>query len=367
VFLRDRLVRLRVREADLDDAVHDVLLSIWKSLPTYDPAHPAGLDAWLVRIAQRYSLQHRAKAARKNARFVPITDSWVTTADPSTRVDVCAEQREYAEELLRALSEERRTVLLAYDVYGMTLDEIAVALSIPRGTVASRLRRARADLAAAQVRMAAAQRRRGFCALFLDRRSLGARTDGGASSSSLMWPCRSGRSRRPGTLFRLSGRLLARIAAATLVPCLATSLLAPDVPARVLGAASLIFAAWKPSVCGLGGATATSTARAILPESHRVSTALAVPDADVGAGSATPRTGAAGAPVISLAARPSVLAPRKAADLEAHERRMVEETRAAAGQGDVARVVGSLGLRAQRFPGGSFERQAEALRATRAR
>jgi RNA polymerase sigma-70 factor, ECF subfamily len=62
--------------------------------------------------------------------------------------------------ILATLSDERREVFVLYELEGLTGREIATHLGLPDGTVASRLRRARADFDAAVARSLAGSRRK---------------------------------------------------------------------------------------------------------------------------------------------------------------------------------------------------------------
>lgn len=61
--------------------------------------------------------------------------------------------------VLATLTDERREVFVLYELEGLTGAEIAEHLGVPAGTVASRLRRARADFEAAVARSLAQSRR----------------------------------------------------------------------------------------------------------------------------------------------------------------------------------------------------------------
>src|SRR5688500_20412060 len=56
------LQRLRVPEADLADAVHDVFVVVHQKLPEYDPQRP--LLAWLYGIAYRIACEDRRRLRR---------------------------------------------------------------------------------------------------------------------------------------------------------------------------------------------------------------------------------------------------------------------------------------------------------------
>ena len=56
------------------------------------------------------------------------------------------DQKMDVQTMLATLSEEHRNILVLRELQGLSYDEIAEALSIPRGTVESRLHRARQQL-----------------------------------------------------------------------------------------------------------------------------------------------------------------------------------------------------------------------------
>ena len=67
-----------------------------------------------------------------------------TVADPAG----ASESRRDVIEMLQQLSPEHRDVIVLRELQGMGYEELAQALKIPRGTVESRLHRARQELKA---------------------------------------------------------------------------------------------------------------------------------------------------------------------------------------------------------------------------
>ena len=55
------------------------------------------------------------------------------------------QQRALLDRILQSMSDAFREVLTLYEIEELTLPEVAVALEIPEGTAASRLRRAREE------------------------------------------------------------------------------------------------------------------------------------------------------------------------------------------------------------------------------
>jgi RNA polymerase sigma-70 factor (ECF subfamily) len=71
---------------------------------------------------------------------VPIHDDALATPSGSGRVD----HRLDIDDILADLTPPHREILVMREIWDMSYDEIAAALGVPRGTVESRLSRARA-------------------------------------------------------------------------------------------------------------------------------------------------------------------------------------------------------------------------------
>jgi RNA polymerase sigma-70 factor (ECF subfamily) len=133
---QDRLYTLALRitlsEADAYDCVQEGLVSAWRGLGNF--RFNARFSTWIYRIVVRKAydvLERRGRTAE------PVDEV------PAISVDSPVEARL---DLLGALA-EFRVVAVACDVVGMSMDEAAIALDLPAGTVKSRLHRARARLA----------------------------------------------------------------------------------------------------------------------------------------------------------------------------------------------------------------------------
>ena len=142
-FVCNLLLRLGVRQADVEDAAHDVFVAFHRRLDAYDPARP--VRAWLAGIAVRVASDHRRRAHHRREVHTEQRD----VADPAPPADDAIEKEQMRAEVIAALEhvrDERRPVLVLHDVEGMAAPEIASILGIPLNTVYSRLRLARADL-----------------------------------------------------------------------------------------------------------------------------------------------------------------------------------------------------------------------------
>ena len=141
-FLWRSLRRLGVVEAHVDDAAQQVLLVIARRL---DEVREGSERSFLFGTAMRVASDYR----KKNARRREVADDVALAAAPSETPDAeeLLEQRrarELLDGVLDQMPDELRTVFVLAELEGTTMIEIAELLGIPQGTVASRLRRARA-------------------------------------------------------------------------------------------------------------------------------------------------------------------------------------------------------------------------------
>lgn len=132
---------LRVSGAPREDA-EDVVQEAWvravRGLPGF--RWESSLRTWLCGIAVRvWSERARRYRARPE---VGLDDA----PEPVSPVQDLSVVRVDLERAVRALADDRRTVLVLHDVEGFTHEEIGTMLGIEPGTSRSRLHRARRDL-----------------------------------------------------------------------------------------------------------------------------------------------------------------------------------------------------------------------------
>ena len=125
-----QLRRLRVRDADVPDLAHDVLVFAYNHFDEV-PAYPHG---WLARICFEMVRNYRRKAARRLERLTPqVIEAAIDrqTADEATT--------EVVLEALEKMPEAQRMLLLRYYVNEEPLHVLAKSLGIARSTVQLRL------------------------------------------------------------------------------------------------------------------------------------------------------------------------------------------------------------------------------------
>jgi RNA polymerase sigma-70 factor (ECF subfamily) len=137
--------------ADAEDAVQETLAGAYRGLARFEER--AALWTWLARILVRQAAkQRRGSRGRKLLSLdsgaaqeeQPIVgDARLHALSPAAiGVDV----RLDLAEAIKTLSEDHREVIVLREIEQMSYDEIAQVLAVPRGTVESRLHRARAEL-----------------------------------------------------------------------------------------------------------------------------------------------------------------------------------------------------------------------------
>jgi len=139
--LRSSIRTLLFSDADVEDALQETLLAVTRSLPGLRPDTSVG--AWAAAIARNKAkdvLRRQGRPASPDPVVDVPTEVERFTSQWASRADV--------ELALAGLSDKLRPVFVLADVEGFSYDEIAERLDIGRNTVASRLRRARAQLGA---------------------------------------------------------------------------------------------------------------------------------------------------------------------------------------------------------------------------
>lgn len=130
---------------DALDATQEALLRAFRFLPGFDGRAP--FRAWVRRIAARVALDRLARRKRDRADALPEGD---LVGDPRDEAVGAALEREERRRLVReaieTLPPAQREAVLLRDVEGLSYEEIAAALGIPKGTVMSRLFYGRATL-----------------------------------------------------------------------------------------------------------------------------------------------------------------------------------------------------------------------------
>ncbi len=141
-FVWRSLRRLGVRDADVEDAVQRVFLVATRK---FDAIRSGSERSFLFQTALRVAADDRRRHRRR--REVPASDEDESEpAVPCETEELVDMRRARAalDEILDGMDLDQRAVFTLFELDELTLTEIAELLSIPRGTAASRLRRAKA-------------------------------------------------------------------------------------------------------------------------------------------------------------------------------------------------------------------------------
>jgi len=137
-FVWRSLRRLGIDERELADAAQEVFLVVFKKLPELD--FDSRLSSWLYAVCLRVASDWRRRAHRRHE---------LVTGEPEQATAISCESPHVSElrtllwQALDAMPLDQRAVFVAFELEGLTGDEIASALGLPTPTIHSRLRLAR--------------------------------------------------------------------------------------------------------------------------------------------------------------------------------------------------------------------------------
>ena len=124
--------------ADAEDVVQETFTAAFSGIRKF--RGESTLRTWLMQILVRQC----AKVQRGRGRRMTIGIENADQAGPDSAG--AAESRMDVIEMLQKLSPEHREVIVLRELQSMSYEEMAEALKIPRGTIESRLHRARQEL-----------------------------------------------------------------------------------------------------------------------------------------------------------------------------------------------------------------------------
>ncbi|NOZ23727.1 MAG: sigma-70 family RNA polymerase sigma factor [Planctomycetes bacterium] len=157
---QDRVFNLVYRyvgdREDARDIAQEVFIRAFRAMRGFQGQ--AAVSTWLHRIAVNEVINHRRRAgAKRRIRTVPIDrndpdpegrgsgDPPDTSAEPS-KIMAEKEREQLIQDAINSLDDDHRAVVVLKDIEGYRYEEIAEIIGCPRGTVKSRLHRARLEL-----------------------------------------------------------------------------------------------------------------------------------------------------------------------------------------------------------------------------
>ena len=127
--------RITGHAADADDATQEALLAIVRGLARFDGA--SSFSTWSYRVATNACLDELRRRRRRPEPVEPPDRA------AAAEFDQALVEHDEIDELLRSLPIDFRTAVTLRDIYRLEYTEISEILSIPIGTVRSRIARGR--------------------------------------------------------------------------------------------------------------------------------------------------------------------------------------------------------------------------------
>ncbi len=133
---------------DAQDITQRAFINAWKNLSNFKG--DSAFSTWLYRIAFNQSISYRREKGRHRAVSIHAEDGEKGLdpgyeADPASPMEATEKERQ-VHQVLAQLEEEDRKIIVLKDLKDLSYDEIAAILEVPKGTVRSRLHRARLQL-----------------------------------------------------------------------------------------------------------------------------------------------------------------------------------------------------------------------------
>lgn len=131
-----------------EDVTQEAYVRAWQNMARLK--EPRASLAWICRITRNVATDHLRRPSRRETAQSDAGDLFAVSdrsfgPDPEEAL-LSGEERAQVRDALVALRPKYRVALLLREVDGLTYDEIAASMGVPRGTVESRIHRARAQV-----------------------------------------------------------------------------------------------------------------------------------------------------------------------------------------------------------------------------
>jgi RNA polymerase sigma-70 factor (ECF subfamily) len=134
--------RMCYTQGEIEDAVQEVFIAIWKSAGRFD-ANIAAEETFIGMVARRRLIDRRRRSVRRSVEQATEDFSYVPSArdeGPEQTPDL-SEDAALAQKLLTTLRPEQQKVLRLSIGQGLSHEQIAELLDMPLGTVKTHVRR----------------------------------------------------------------------------------------------------------------------------------------------------------------------------------------------------------------------------------
>ena len=135
------LVKRLLRDhAQSEEVTQEIFLEIWQNATRYDP-NKGGASSWILTMTHRRAVDRvrASQASRDRDTKIGIRDFDAEYDNVSETVQTTIEHERVEKAMLRLTELQRQAVTLAY-YGGLSHSEVAAQLSVPIGTVKTRVR-----------------------------------------------------------------------------------------------------------------------------------------------------------------------------------------------------------------------------------
>lgn len=132
--------RLLRDHSQSEEVLQEVFLEVWQTAPRFDPNKGAA-TTWIFTMAHRRAVDRvrASQSSRNRDTRIGIRDHAIEYDQVAESIEVRVEHERVAKAMLRLTELQRQAVSLAY-YGGYSHSEVAQLLSVPIGTVKTRLR-----------------------------------------------------------------------------------------------------------------------------------------------------------------------------------------------------------------------------------
>ncbi len=147
------------RKEEAEDLTQEILIRVYQNLKSYR-SEVGSFQNWILRVARNLIIDHYRQVRRypqtggsEELETMNIKDEKVPNPQ---RAAEQVEASKFLQDGLRSLSPELKEAIILRELEGMAYQDIAEMLSVPEGTVKSRINRGRLELAKLLVKRRAA-------------------------------------------------------------------------------------------------------------------------------------------------------------------------------------------------------------------
>jgi len=149
--------RFTGRAEEAEDVTQEVFIKVFQTLKSYHAAQ-GSFGTWLNRVARNHLVDHYRRARKDRVTSSLEDELPEAEQQPSPHMEPTGqvesrERREVLQQGLDKLSPDLREAVILRDLHDLDYEEIAQVLSVPQGTVKSRINRGRLELGRVLKRM----------------------------------------------------------------------------------------------------------------------------------------------------------------------------------------------------------------------